>query len=94
MSISLGAGTLTIEVPDDVTVNLDAEVGAGDLDVFGKKRRSLIQANLGLVDQIAAAAKAGIDLQEILNAIAVIGIQMAALLKYRAKPDGRDPQLL
>ena len=28
-------GTLTIEVPDDVTVNLDAEVGAGDLDVFG-----------------------------------------------------------
>ncbi len=35
MSVELGAGTLTIEVPDDVTVNLDAEVGAGDLDVFG-----------------------------------------------------------
>jgi hypothetical protein len=37
MSVVLGAGTLTIEVPDDVTVNLDAQVGAGELDAFGER---------------------------------------------------------
>jgi hypothetical protein len=36
MSVDLGAGTLVVEVPDEVTVNLEATVGAGQIDAFGK----------------------------------------------------------
>jgi hypothetical protein len=39
------------------------------------------------IDQITAVAETGVYLQEILNAIAVISIEMAALLKDRAEPD-------
>lgn len=37
MQVQLGAGTLSIEVPDDVTVSVDAQVGAGEIDVFGQR---------------------------------------------------------
>ena len=50
MSVELGAGTLTIEVPDDVTVNLDAEVGAGDLDVFGTSTSGIEVSREGTFD--------------------------------------------
>jgi hypothetical protein len=33
--INVGAGSLLVEVPEDVTVVLDAQVGGGQLDVFG-----------------------------------------------------------
>ena len=36
MSVDLGAGTLVVEVPDEVTVTLDASVGAGQIDAFGE----------------------------------------------------------
>lgn len=36
-SINVGAGTLLVEVPEDVTVVLDAEVGGGELAVFGDR---------------------------------------------------------
>ena len=36
MSVDLGAGTLVVEVPDEVTVTLDATVGAGQIDAFGE----------------------------------------------------------
>ncbi len=36
MSVDLGAGTLVVEVPDEVTVTLDAAVGAGQIDAFGE----------------------------------------------------------
>lgn len=35
LRIQLGAGSLLVEVPDEVTVVLDAQVGAGQLDAFG-----------------------------------------------------------
>ena len=35
--VQLGAGTLTVEVPDEVTVTYDAELGAGQLDAFGER---------------------------------------------------------
>jgi hypothetical protein len=35
--IDVGAGSLLVEVPDDVTVVLDAEVAGGQLDVFGSR---------------------------------------------------------
>jgi len=38
MSVQLGAGTLLIEVPDDVTVTVDAQVGAGEIELFGERR--------------------------------------------------------
>ena len=50
MSVTLGAGTLTIEVPDDVTVNLDAEVGAGELDVFGERTDGIGLSRQGTYD--------------------------------------------
>jgi hypothetical protein len=36
MSVDLGAGTLVVEVPDEVTVDLEASVGAGQIDAFGE----------------------------------------------------------
>lgn len=50
MSVSLGAGTLTIEVPSDVTVNLDAEVGAGQLDAFGNTTDGISVTRTGTFD--------------------------------------------
>lgn len=50
MSVSLGAGTLTIEVPDDVTVNLDAEVGAGELEAFGERTDGVGVSRQGTYD--------------------------------------------
>jgi fumarate reductase subunit D len=37
MSVRLGTGTLTVDVPQEVTVVLDAEVGAGEIDAFGQQ---------------------------------------------------------
>lgn len=41
MSVDLGAGTLVVEVPDEVTVTLDAAVGAGQIDAFGETASGL-----------------------------------------------------
>lgn len=38
MRIQVGAGSLLVEVPEEVTVVLDAEIGAGELDAFGSTR--------------------------------------------------------
>ena len=38
MDVALDAGSLLVEVPDEVTVVVDAQVGAGELDVFGERR--------------------------------------------------------
>jgi predicted membrane protein len=35
LTLQVGAGTLTVVVPADVTVDLDAEVGLGELSAFG-----------------------------------------------------------
>lgn len=40
-SIDVSAGLLVVEVPDDVTVELDARVGAGTLSVFGSSSDGL-----------------------------------------------------
>jgi hypothetical protein len=37
MGVRLGTGTLTVQVPQEVTVVLDAEVGAGQIDAFGQQ---------------------------------------------------------
>lgn len=37
MGVEVGAGTLLVEVPEDVTVTVDAQVGAGELDLFGQR---------------------------------------------------------
>ena len=50
MSVTLGAGTLTIEVPDDVTVNLDAEVGAGELEAFDERTDGIGLSRQGTYD--------------------------------------------
>lgn len=50
MSVTLGAGTLTIEVPADVTVNLDAEVGAGELEAFGERTDGVGLSRQGTYD--------------------------------------------
>jgi hypothetical protein len=39
------------------------------------------------VDEVATVAKARIHVQEILNAVAVIRVQVTALLEYRTEPD-------
>jgi hypothetical protein len=38
MRIQVGAGSLLVEVPDEVTVVLGAEIGAGELDAVGSTR--------------------------------------------------------
>jgi hypothetical protein len=38
MRIQISAGSLLVEVPDEVTVVLGAEIGAGELDAFGSTR--------------------------------------------------------
>jgi len=38
MRIQVGLGSLLVEVPDEVTVVLGAEIGAGELDAFGSTR--------------------------------------------------------
>ena len=45
------------------------------------------------LDERPAVAKTGIDLQEILNAIAVIGVEMAALLENGTDPERRNAQI-
>lgn len=37
MAVEVGAGTLVVEVPDDVTVTVDAQVGAGQIELFGDR---------------------------------------------------------
>lgn len=44
--------------------------------------------------QVIAASKVGVDLQKVLDAIAMIGILKLDLLKDRAYPDCRDTQTL
>ncbi len=41
MAVELGAGTLVVEVPDDVTVTVDAQVGAGQIDLFGERTEGI-----------------------------------------------------
>jgi hypothetical protein len=41
MAVDLGAGELTVVVPDDVAVVVNSEVGAGDAQVFGETRDGL-----------------------------------------------------
>lgn len=38
IDISVGAGQVTVLVPDDVAVQVDASVGTGEIDVFGQTR--------------------------------------------------------
>ena len=39
--ISVGAGNLQVDVPAEVTVVLDAQVGAGQVDAFGEQSSGL-----------------------------------------------------
>lgn len=41
LSLQLGAGELTVLVPEGVTVNLDGTVGVGELDAFGQSSAGL-----------------------------------------------------
>src|SRR5687768_17333978 len=44
-------------------------------------------------DQIAPVAEMRIDVEEVLNAVSVIGVEMAALLKDRPNPDRRHAEI-
>jgi hypothetical protein len=45
---------------------------------------------LDKIDQVIAAAESRIDLQEVLNSVSVVGVEMPALPKDRAQPDGAN----
>jgi predicted membrane protein len=41
IDVSLGVGHLTVEVPHDAVVTVDAHAGAGQVDVFGNSGRTV-----------------------------------------------------
>jgi hypothetical protein len=43
------------------------------------------------IPQILAAAKAGIDVEEILDGVAVVGVEIGPLLEGRIEPQASDP---
>src|SRR5512145_1829136 len=47
----------------------------------------------GQFDQIAPVAEMWIDVEEVLNAVSVIGVEMAALLEDRPDPDRRHAEI-
>ena len=44
------------------------------------------------VDQVLAGAEPLVDLEEVLDAVAVVGVAAGPLLKHRADPQGGDPE--
>lgn len=56
MAVDLGAGTLLVEVPEDVTVVVDAQVGAGQLSLFGVRSDGI---NLNRTESSAGGDDAG-----------------------------------
>ena len=55
---------------------------------------TLLMRGVHQLDEIAARAEPRIDIQEMLDAVAVKSVQMPALLEYRAEPDRRDAQVV
>ncbi len=65
-------------VEDDVEYDADAVLVRG-VDEF---------------DDVAPRAESRVDVEEMLDAVAVEGVEVAALLEHRAEPDRRDAELL
>jgi hypothetical protein len=56
--------------------------------------QALLMRRRDQLDQIGARAEARVDLEEVLDAVAVIAVEMRALLEHRAEPEGAHAETL
>jgi predicted membrane protein len=61
LAVDLGAGTIVIEVPADVTVEVDAELGAGSVDLLGERAEG-IGIDRSVTDEVTADGAGTLEL--------------------------------
>lgn len=71
MGVDVGAGTLLVEVPEDVTVIVDAQVGAGQLDLFGERTDGLNVTRDGTFAGISGGGTLDLELDVALGELEV-----------------------
>jgi hypothetical protein len=61
-TVRLGAGDLTVQVPDDITVRVDANAGMGEVVVDGQERAGLAPSFTGELAGTSSARTLSLDL--------------------------------
>jgi hypothetical protein len=72
LEIRLGAGELVVAIPDDVTLVLDAQVGAGEIDALGERSSGLGVSTDRTFDTDASAGTLVLDVSMGLGSLEVI----------------------
>jgi phage shock protein PspC (stress-responsive transcriptional regulator) len=72
LEIRLGAGELVVAIPDDVTLVLDAQVGAGEIDALGERSSGLGVSTDRTFDSDASAGTLVLDVSMGLGSLEVI----------------------
>lgn len=62
MAVDQGAGSLVVTVPDDIEVVVDAQVGAGDIDLFGQRSEGINLTRTETSDGAEGAGTLNLDL--------------------------------